>query len=139
MMRQLGFATLDLNLHRSIRASDISEASLLSHCRNILNRFSTAPLPEDESMICAFSHLFSSPTGYAAGYYSYKWAEVLDADAFSVFEENGLFSREVGMRFRATILSRGDADDPAQLFRDFLGRDPDTSALLRRSGIEGTR
>jgi oligopeptidase A len=131
-MRQLGFGIVDLSLHTeySPEAGDVIEYS-----RRILQRFSAAELPEDYAMIASFTHLFSGPVGYGAGYYSYKWAEVLDADAFTRFKEQGIFSREVGASFKGNILSKGNSEDPAELYRKFMGRDPDPDALLRRSGL----
>ncbi len=132
-MRQLGFGFLDLALHRRYQAGRDGDA--VAYSRSILNEFSPAPLPEDHSMVTAFSHLFASPVGYAAGYYSYKWAEVLDADAFTRFLTEGIFSRAVGREFREKILAKGDTEDPWDLYRAFMGRDPDVSALLRRVGL----
>jgi oligopeptidase A len=131
-MRQLGFATLDLSMHVE---ADARGADPIEYAREILARFAPAPLPRGQAMVCGFNHLFSSPVAYAAGYYSYKWAEVLDADAFSAFRDAGVFSREVGSRFRRTILARGDSRDPAALYRDFMGRDPELDPLLARNGL----
>jgi oligopeptidase A len=132
-MRQLGFGFLDLLLH--IRYAPQADGDPVDYTRRILQQFSPAALPPDHAMIAAFTHLFGSAVGYGAGYYSYKWAEVLDADAFTRFREQGIFSREVGGAFRKHILARGDSDDPAALYREFMGRDPDPSALLVRSGL----
>ncbi len=132
-MRQLGFGFVDLALHRDY--SPETHGDLVAYTRGILQEFSPARLPEDYAMIASFSHLFASPVGYGAGYYSYKWAEVLDADAFTMFQAQGIFSRAVGARFRDKILARGDSEDPADLYRDFMGRDPDPDALLKRSGL----
>lgn len=133
LMRQLGFSRVDFALHREYQQA--RDGEILGFARNILNSFSTLPLPQDSAMIATFTHLFSSPVGYATGYYSYQWAEVLDADAFSRFEREGLMNRDTGLAFRKTILSPGDSEDPAVLFERFMGRGPDVSALLRRAGL----
>jgi oligopeptidase A len=132
-MRQLGFGFVDLALHRDVEPN--SGVDLLAFARGILQEFSAAELPQHYAMIVSFTHLFSSPVGYGAGYYSYKWSEVLDADAFTLFQRSGIFSREVGGRFRERILAKGDSEDPAELYRSFMGRDPDPNALLERSGL----
>lgn len=132
-MRQLGFSLVDLKLHREFDA--MSGADVLAFSRDILAEFAAAPLPADYGMIASFSHLFSSPVAYGAGYYSYKWAEVLDADAFTRFRREGIFNPETGTEFRERILERGDSDDPAALYRSFMGRDPDADALLERLGL----
>jgi oligopeptidase A len=136
-MRQLGFGFVDLSLHRDYSAQ--SHGEVLAYARDILQAFSPATLPQQYGMIASFTHLFASPVGYGAGYYSYKWAEVLDADAFTMFQTRGIFSRDVGARFRENILSRGDSQDPAELYRTFMGRDPDPNALLERSGLLATK
>ena len=132
-MRQLSFGFVDLALHRDYDPARDGDA--IAWSRQILQSFSAARLPANHAMIASFTHLFASPVGYGAGYYSYKWAEVLDADAFSRFRREGIFNRETGMAFRTRILQRGDTEDPAELYRSFMGRDPDPDALLRRNGL----
>ncbi len=132
-MRQLGFGFTDLLLHTSYAPE--RDGDVMEYARRILQEFIPAQLPDGYAMLAGFTHLFAAPTGYAAGYYSYKWAEVLDADAFTRFKSGGIFSREVGMEFRRNILEKGDSEDPAALYRAFMGRDPDLSALLDRIGL----
>jgi oligopeptidase A len=130
-MRQLGFGYVDLALHREWDG----KAEVIEYSREMLQKFSPAPLPPDHAMIAAFTHLFAGPVGYGAGYYSYKWAEVLDADAFTRFRKEGVFNERVGHDYREKILARGDSEDPAELYRSFMGRDPDPRALLERAGL----
>jgi len=130
-MRQLGFGFVDLALHREWDGS----GDVIAYSREILQRFSPAPLPAEHAMLASFTHLFASPVGYGAGYYSYKWAEVLDADAFTRFRKEGVFNHRVGREYREKILARGDSEDPAELYRSFMGRDPDPNALLQRAGL----
>jgi oligopeptidase A len=132
-MRQLGLGLVDLKLHREYYPE--RDGSVMSYSRAILARFTPAPLPEHYGMIASFTHLFANPVGYGAGYYSYKWAEVLDADAFTRFRREGIFNVATGAEYRCQILEKGDSDDPAQLYRNFMGRDPDANALLERSGL----
>lgn len=132
-MRQLGFATVDLALH--IEYDPERHGGPVEYANQILARFAPAPLPPDYAMLAGFTHLFADPVGYGAGYYSYKWAEVLDADAFTRFRREGLFNRETGRSFRTTILEKGDSADPAELFRLFMGRDPELNPLLERLGL----
>jgi oligopeptidase A len=132
-MRQLGFATVDLALHTLYDPE--RDGPVLEYANRILQDFSAATFPEGYAMILAFTHLFGDPVGYGAGYYSYKWAEVLDADAFTRFQREGIFNRETGLAFRQHILEKGDSEDPAELFRRFMGREPDPGALMRRLGL----
>jgi oligopeptidase A len=132
-MRQLGFAALDLALHRDYDPT--KDGDILAYARRVMAPYAVTALPDDYALVSSFTHLFASSVGYAAGYYSYKWAEVLDADAFSRFREGGVLSPEVGRAFRELLLSRGDSDDPMKLFIDFVGRPPKVDALLERNGL----
>jgi oligopeptidase A len=132
-MRQLGFAMVDMKLHREYDPE--RDGDVMAYARDILATFSPAELPPDYAMIASFTHLFASPVAYGAGYYSYKWAEVLDADAFGRFRREGIFNTATGEAYRRQILERGDSEDPAQLYRSFMGRDPDSNALLERLGL----
>ena len=132
-MRQLSFGTVDLALHTEYDAE--SDGDVMDYARRLLDSFAAVPLPAEHAMIAGFTHLFSSPVGYGAGYYSYKWSEVLDADAFTRFASQGIFDSEVGRAFRENVLAKGDSEEPEELFRAFMGRDPDAEALLRRIGL----
>lgn len=132
-MRQLGFAATDLALHMDYDPA--KDGDVLDYARRMLQEYSPAPLPDGYAMLAGFLHLFASPVGYAAGYYSYKWAEVLDADAFSRFKSEGVLNPQVGREFREKVLSRGDSEDPMELFVSFMGREPRPEALLERQGL----
>jgi oligopeptidase A len=139
--RQLLFGQLDLELHSKYDASSNSTSnveSIFDIHRRMAEKYTPYNLPLDKDrFLCSFAHIFAG--GYAAGYYSYKWAEVMSADAFGAFEEVGLQNEEqvkdVGMRFRNTVLSLGGSVDPMTVFRDFRGREPNPEALLRHNGL----
>ena len=133
MMRQLAFAKLDLHIHRKLAKEEFDdlESNLQATLENYLPKRKSTP----RTIALRFSHLFSSPVGYAAAYYSYKWAEVLDADAFTRFKKEGIMNGETGRAFRESILSKGNSEPPEKLFRDFMGRNPEMEPLLVRSGL----
>jgi oligopeptidase A len=138
MLRQLHFASVDLELHsRYVPGGGGEEGGIFAVDRRVAARTTVMPpLPEDR-FLAGFSHIFAG--GYAAGYYSYKWAEVLSADAFAAFEEAGLDDAgavaATGARFRETVLALGGGRAPLDVFVDFRGREPSTAALLRHSGL----
>ncbi len=129
LMRQLEFSLFDFRLHKEYSAS-LSVQGLIDEVRQEVSVFRP---PSFNRFQNSFSHIFAG--GYAAGYYSYKWAEVLSADAFSRFEEEGIFNKETGALFRDTVLANGGSRSAAELFAAFRGRAPSTDALLRHSGI----
>jgi oligopeptidase A len=131
MLRQIEFSLFDFTLHMH---SDIaSEADIDSVIQEVRDQVSVFQPPQFNRFQNSFSHIFAG--GYAAGYYSYKWAEVLSADAFSLFEEQGVMNSAVGEKFRREILERGGSEDAAVLFKNFRGRAPANDALLRHAGI----
>ncbi len=134
-MRQVQFAQMDLLLH--IRAEEFVDGDLEAKARALVADCMIPTEPAARTIVRRFGHLFSDPVGYAAGYYSYKWAEVLEADAFTRWKQEGVFSRRVGAEFAEHILSKGNSADAAELFRRFMGRDADPGALLRRCGLAG--
>lgn len=133
--RQTAFAKMDLLLHVHPEAVVSGGRGVEEAAREGIADLLIPTEPPSPTIVKRFTHLFADPVGYAAGYYSYKWAEVLDADAFTRFQKEGVFNRKVGAAFVECILSRGNSEDPAALFRAFMGRDPDPTALLRRSGL----
>ena len=131
-VRQLQFGILDMawNTLKTLPEEDVEAFE-----RRVLEPSSVLPKAEGSIISTSFNHIFSG--GYAAGYYSYKWAEALEADAFSLFKEKGIFSREVAGSFRENILSKGGSEDAAVLYRRFRGRDPEPEALMRKLGLTG--
>jgi oligopeptidase A len=129
MTRQIEFAVFDMRLH----AEEAQARSALQLLEEVRAKVAVLRPPAYNRFPNSFSHIFAG--GYAAGYYSYKWAEVLSADAYSLFEEKGVLSAEAGQRFRDEILAVGGSRPAAESFRAFRGREPRVEALLRHSGM----
>lgn len=135
VMRQTAFGKMDLLLHAKPELTAALTGDVESVARAAIADLLIPTEPPVPTIVKRFTHLFADPVGYAAGYYSYKWAEVLDADAFTRFKKEGVFNRKVGAAFVECILSKGNSADPAELFRAFMGRDPELAALLKRCGL----
>jgi oligopeptidase A len=131
MVRQLEFSLFDFLLH-SEKGSEVDVQGTLDKVRE---EVAVVIPPSFNRFQNGFGHIFAG--GYAAGYYSYKWAEVLSADAYSKFEEDGIFNRDTGKAFLENILEMGGSKPPMDLFVAFRGREPQVDALLRHSGIKG--
>jgi len=130
MVRQLEFSLFDMRIHNSEALSVEQIQQVLDQTRQ---EVAVAIPPASNRFQNGFSHIFAG--GYSAGYYSYKWAEVLSADAFSLFEEQGVMNKETGKLFLKSVLEKGGSADPMELFEEFRGRKPQVDALLRHSGI----
>ena len=128
--RQLSFGFLDMAWHTIVSPF---EGNVIDFEKEAWAKTVVVPEVAEALMSSQFGHIFSG--GYAAGYYGYKWAEVLDADAFSVFKENGIFNKDVAQSFRDNVLSKGGTEDPALLYKQFRGKEPSIDALLKRNGI----
>jgi oligopeptidase A len=131
MVRQLEFSIFDFRLHLEYTPDQGNQVDKILD--EVRNQVAVVKPPKFNRFAHSFSHIFAG--GYAAGYYSYKWAEVLSADAFSKFEEKGIFNRETGLEFLESILEQGGSREPMELFVEFRGREPKIDALLRHSGI----
>ena len=128
-LRQLQFGYLDMAYHDSV--VDIPDIEVFEDV--VLGKTRLLPKVDGGTTSCSFAHIFAG--GYAAGYYSYKWAEVLEADAFSKFKEDGIFNKETAKSFRENILSKGNLENPMELFKKFRGREPQVEPLLERDGL----
>lgn len=132
-IRQLEFGLFDLSIY--MLEDDSKYRRPLDVFKDVVEKIGINEVWQGTNFPCAFSHIFAG--GYSAGYYSYKWAEVLEADAFSRFQNEGVLNPQVGKEYREAILEKGDAEAPMQLFKDFMGREPSEDALLKRMGLEG--
>jgi peptidyl-dipeptidase Dcp len=133
-LRQLSFGYLDMAWHSLKEPFEMDNSkSIIDFETKAMERVQLLPIIEETCMSTSFNHIFSG--GYAAGYYSYKWAEVMDADAFSLFKENGIFDKATADSFRKNILERGNTEEPEVLYKRFRGREASIDALLKRSGV----
>jgi peptidyl-dipeptidase Dcp len=128
-MRQLSFGLLDMEYH----GEPITVDNVKTFEKNAMEATALYPDVTDNCMSVSFSHIFQG--GYSSGYYSYKWAEVLDADAFAYFQEKGIFNKEVADKFKDFVLSQGGTDHPMTLYKKFRGQEPKPEALLKRAGL----
>lgn len=133
IIRQVGFATVDMLLHSEYQPE--RDADPVTYGERMLQRYVATPLPAENAFLASFTHLFGGSIAYSAGYYSYHFSEVLDADVYSQFVSAGIFNTEVGMNLRRQILSKGDSADPRDLYRAFMKRDPDSHAFFARAGL----
>lgn len=131
-VRQLQFGVTDMAWHT---LESLPDEDVIEFEKKVLKPYAVMPDVPQTAVSPAFNHIFSG--GYAAGYYSYKWAEVLEADAFSLFKEHGVFDRHTAASFRENILSKGGSEDPSVLYRSFRGHDPDPEALMEKLGLVG--
>jgi len=129
-VRQLAFGFLDMAWHHA-DPSTIEDVAKFED--EVTEKTRLYPKIEGTNISCAFGHIFAG--GYSAGYYSYKWAEVLEADAFELFKEKGIFDKETAASFRDHVLARGNTQPPMDLYVAFRGQEPDPDALLRRDGL----
>ncbi|MBO7622461.1 MAG: M3 family peptidase, partial [Bacteroidales bacterium] len=129
-IRQLQFGIVDMAWHT---LTSVPEEDVETFEKRVLGPVATLPHVEGSAVCPSFSHIFAG--GYSAGYYSYKWAEVLEADAFSLFSEKGIFSREVASSFRRIFLEKGSSEEESVLYKNFRGHDPAPEALLKKLGI----
>ena len=129
-LRQLSFGLLDMQWH----SQDPTNIKSVKEFEDTsFQNTSLYPVVNENCMSTAFSHIFQG--GYSSGYYSYKWAEVLDADAFDYFKSNGIFNKTIAQKFKDHILSKGGTENPMELYKRFRGQEPNSNALLKRAGL----
>ncbi|MGI9551418.1 MAG: M3 family metallopeptidase, partial [Aurantibacter sp.] len=129
-LRQLSFGLLDMSWHG---ADPLKITDVKAHEIRAFEGTNLYPDTPETCMSTSFSHIFQG--GYSSGYYSYKWAEVLDADAFAYFKEKGIFNKEVATKFKENVLSKGGTEKPMELYKRFRGAEPKIEALLERAGL----